>query len=109
MELILKSHMRGLVRVPAMCILDPEVPLATSNLSKYEVSPVEPLHDMKGLIKNVWEILPTVMRKDLEDFFETELDNILGKVVKEFILLIILKDYCYLLSQQAHNVASTSI
>ena len=44
---------RGIVNVPALLQGVPETPLADLSLDKYEVSPVEPLHDVKGHLSNL--------------------------------------------------------
>lgn len=71
--------MTGLVRVPAVCHLNNSISLLSRNMGQYEISPVEPLHDIKGHIKNIWEIFPTCCNDDLKEFFENELNNTLGK------------------------------
>jgi len=41
--------------------------LETLNLRNYEVSQVEPLHDIKGHVKNVWDLLPKHLSKENEN------------------------------------------
>ena len=58
MESILKEHLSGTSRAPAMCYGSVCSELSDFNLGSYEISPVEPLHDIKGHIKNLWDLLP---------------------------------------------------
>ena len=48
------------------------------NLKNYEVSPIEILHDIKGHIHNLWEVLPEVMSQDLKEKFQTILYTCYG-------------------------------
>ena len=43
-----KELWRGIVNVTALLQDAPETPLADLCLDRYEISPVEPLHDIKG-------------------------------------------------------------
>ena len=70
--------MSGLARLPALCFGDGFSEVEVNGLQSYEVSPVEPLHDLKGHIKNVWELLPTVLPEVLKESFEQELKLLLG-------------------------------
>ena len=78
LDYVLKTDMAGLCRIPAVCFLQPSISLERINLKQYEIALIEPLHDLKGHIKNVWELLPKHLTKDMENFFETELSSILG-------------------------------
>ena len=44
---------RGIVNVPALLQGMPEKPLSELNLQQYEISPIEPLHDLKGHLSNL--------------------------------------------------------
>ena len=46
---------RGIVNVPALLQGVPDKPLHNFSLENYEISPVEPLHDVKGHISNLLE------------------------------------------------------
>lgn len=83
MDRVLKSHLAGIVRNPALFYGEHKSETARSlNLERYEVSPVEPLHDLKGHIKNMYEIIPSYLSgKDLDNFIE-EVDVALGKDIK---------------------------
>ena len=54
---MLKDHLCGVNRTPALCYGNEKKSMSDINLSKYEVCPCEPLHDCKGHIKNVWEVI----------------------------------------------------
>lgn len=56
-EKVLKTHLAGSSRCPALCFCHEEVSMSDLNLHMYEVCPVQPLHDCKGHIKNIWESL----------------------------------------------------
>ena len=79
MESILKKHLSGTSRTPAMCYGTVSTEVSSLNLGSYEISPVEPLHDIKGHIKNLWELLPRHLPEDLKDNFSKELSLALGK------------------------------
>ena len=57
----LKSHLRGVQRVPALLLLNLYAPLEDMNLFNYEVLPFEPLHDLKGHIAKLLDQLPSVI------------------------------------------------
>ena len=73
MESILKKHLSGTSRTPAMCYGTVSTEVSSLNLGSYEISPVEPLHDIKGHIKNLWELLPHHLPEDLKDKFSNDL------------------------------------
>ena len=50
---ILKDHLCGVQRVPALLLLNPTADLWEINLLNYAVLPFEPLHDLKGHIANL--------------------------------------------------------
>ena len=54
----LREMLGGVQRVPALLFGRPHQPLEEVNLERYEVCPCEPLHDVKGHIKNILTELP---------------------------------------------------
>ena len=58
MESNLKEALRGIQRVPALCFPQQECSLQELNLANYEVLPVEPLHDLKEHVNNIFKELP---------------------------------------------------
>jgi hypothetical protein len=58
---ILKDHLCGVQRVPALLLLNPTVDLCDMNLFKYTVLSFEPLHDLKGHIATLLSKLPSVI------------------------------------------------
>ena len=58
---ILKDHLCGVQRVPALLLLNPTVDLCDMNLFKYTVLSFEPLHDLKGHIAILLSKLPSVI------------------------------------------------
>lgn len=75
---ILKRDLAGISRAPALCFGKELTDLQTTNLSKYEVLPVEPLHDTKGHIKNVWDVLPEVLDEGEKKLFSDSLAYCFG-------------------------------
>ena len=71
--------MAGLVRLPALCFGKGSTSFEKMNFARYEISPVEPLHDLKGHIKNVWELLPHHLEGKTKKFFLEEVQLALGK------------------------------
>ena len=70
--------MAGVSRKPALSFGVKET-MVQLNLVSFEVSPVEPLHDLKRHIKNMWEILPQVLSNDVKCKFLSQLEVALGK------------------------------
>lgn len=68
MEKVLKQDLKGIVRPPALAFGNADKSL--QEISHYEVNPVEPLHDLKGHIKNVWEELPCILPQPLNEKFK---------------------------------------
>ena len=58
LEEILKEHLHGAHRVPALIFNYPMTPLEELNLQYYEFLPVEPLHALTGHIRNLYEEIP---------------------------------------------------
>eukprot|EP00111_Clytia_hemisphaerica_P000865 TCONS_00002532-protein len=79
LESLLKDFLRGVVRPPALCHGDVMESMESLNLSMYEVSQVEPLHDLKGHIRNVWDLLPSHLPGELKKTFEEKLAFALGE------------------------------
>lgn len=52
--------------------------MASLNLEEYEVMPIEPLHDCKGHIKNVWDVLPEILIPKEYKIFQQSLDATYG-------------------------------
>ena len=78
LDLLLKSELAGAVRTPALSFGDVSEKMANLDLERCEVSPSEPLHDLKGHIKNVWDLLPHHLPIEIKPAFETELVCALG-------------------------------
>lgn len=55
------DHMAGLARVPALCYGSEAFDFTLPATDWYEVAAVEPLHDLKEHIKNLWEELPHIL------------------------------------------------
>ena len=50
LQAIFVGELKGVQRVPALLTDSPVVPPASLGLARYQVLPVEPLHDLKGVI-----------------------------------------------------------
>lgn len=79
LEATLKHEMKGISRPPALCCGDVNESLDELNLGRYEVSQVEPLHDLKGHIKNLWEILPEHVPVETNKVMKNEIEVALGE------------------------------
>ena len=77
--------MAGVSRLPALCFGNLHSTMESSNLGNYEVSPVEPLHDLKGHIKNVWELLPNHMTPEIKKIFVDEVHLALGNKLNKLL------------------------
>ena len=78
LELLLKNSLKGTLRPPALCFGDVMESLQSLNLESYEVSQVEPLHDLKGHIKNLWDLLPHHLPPEAKKIFTNEISIALG-------------------------------
>ena len=58
---------RGIVNVPALLLGVPQTPLGEICLKRYEISPVEPLHDVKGHLSNLIDELRVVLTGDVNE------------------------------------------
>lgn len=67
---------RGISNVPALLQGTPEMPLTELGLERYEISPVEPLHDVKGHLSNIIEELRVTLTGKVR-----EVDGIIGSVL----------------------------
>ena len=73
---ILKDHLCGVQRVPALLLLNTTADLWEMNLLKYTVLSFEPLHDLKGHIANLLGQLPNVINQPVvKSKMQDYLDN----------------------------------
>ena len=70
---------RGIVNVPALLQGAPETPLVDLCLDKYEISPVEPLHDLKGHLSNLIDELRVALTGKVKEKVEVIVSSVLGK------------------------------
>ena len=79
LKLSLKHEMKGIHRVPTLLGSgNEERTLEELNLDKYEISPSEPLHDVKGEIANTLEALPDVLSESQKTILEETLELAFG-------------------------------
>ena len=78
LEELLKNHLAGISRAPALCFGNEFISMEKSHLSEYEVMPIEPLHDSKGHIKNLWDVLPEILDEKEKKLFLDSLDSCYG-------------------------------
>ena len=60
----LNEVLKGAQRVPTLLLQNPQQALSEINLQHYSVLECEPLHDLKGHLKNLFEILPEILDKN---------------------------------------------
>ncbi len=72
----LKEELRGIQRVPALCFPNQKSTMQDLNLTMYEVIPVEPLHDLKEHINNVFKELPKHLTKEEKALFEEAVEAV---------------------------------
>ena len=70
---------RGILNVPALLQGAPETPLVDLCLDKYEISPVEPLHDLKGHLSNLIDELRVALTGKVKEKVEVIVSSVLGK------------------------------
>lgn len=70
----LNEALTGVQRVPSLLFSSPTENIQTLKLKNYTVLECEPLHDLKGHLCNVFEILPTILEKELAASCKTILD-----------------------------------
>ena len=70
--------MHGVQRLPALLVNYPDKPLAQLGLDKYEILPIEPLHDVGHHIENVIAELPHHLREDEKKMFDKCIGMCLG-------------------------------
>ena len=64
---ILKDHLCGVQRVPALFLLNPTADLLDMNLLDYTVLSFKPLHDLKGHIATLLpQILTVIAQPDVK-------------------------------------------
>ena len=69
----------GIVNVPVLLQGTPETPLCEIGLEAYEVSPVEPLHDIKGHLSNIIDELRVSLIGEIKERVEKICSSVLGK------------------------------
>ena len=78
LDKVLKDHLAGVARCPALSFHREDQELRQLNLGQYEVSPIEPLHDTKGHIKNIWDVMPEILTADEKKLFLEILEGCYG-------------------------------
>ena len=70
---------RGIVNVPALLQGSPETPLTNLHLDRYEISPVEPLHDVKGHLSNLIDEIRAILTGEAKERVDAIANSVLGK------------------------------
>ena len=78
LESNLKEVLRGIPRVPALCFPQQECSLQELRLGNYEVLPVEPLHDLKEHINNIFKELPKHLNDEEKVLFDETMEAVLS-------------------------------
>ena len=61
--------MRGIQRVPSLLYHNPSINSLNKHLAEYEISSIEPMHDICGHIKNIFIELPCVLNENEKKVF----------------------------------------
>ena len=78
----LNRRLQGIDRVPAMFYGNEEISAEEMGLAQYEISPSEPLHDIKGHIMNLWIAVPSLLSDTEKEKFQEALDGAYGSKCK---------------------------
>ena len=70
---------RGIVNVPALIQGIPETPLSELHLHHYEISPIEPLHDLKGHLSNLIDQVKVAVTGPAKQKIECICSSVLAK------------------------------
>ena len=70
---------RGIVNVPALLQGCPETNVGHLCLDKYEISPVEPLHDVKGHLSNLIDEIRPLLKGEAKKRVDVIANSVLGK------------------------------
>ena len=70
---------RGIVNVPALLQGCPETNVGHLCLDKYEISPVEPLHDVKGHLNNLIDEIRPLLKGEAKKRVDVIANSVLGK------------------------------
>jgi len=62
----LSSLMHGMQRLPSLLFENPTATLLDLSLEKYEISAIEPMHDIGNHIKNLYEEIPSHFPKTVQ-------------------------------------------
>ena len=79
MQAELDSILKGVQRVPTVLVSHPQQSLASLNLLQYEVLDCEPLHDLKGHIRNLLTEIPYLLPPPLKVECTKIIETTLGK------------------------------
>ena len=80
LQKLLDEEMHGVHRLPALLLTNPQASLKDLNLDKYEILPVEPLHDIGHHIENVLTALPHhLSNKEKQAMLDSTSSSIGGK------------------------------
>ena len=82
-----ESGLRGRQGVPLLLRGNPFTPLSDLNLEDYEVMPVEPLHDIKGVVKKSFAHIPGQSIHIADDAILKSIHSIVHKTGDELYLL----------------------
>lgn len=79
MEEIFDEMRAGINNVPALLQSNPEMCLSDLHLDKYEISPTEPLHDLKGHISNILDEVQKTATGDILNEIQKIVKTVLNK------------------------------
>lgn len=114
----LDEILRGVQRVPAMLLLNPTQGLNLLHLERYEVMACEPLHDLKGHLKNLLEELQHILplgevSTKIRALLESSLckDKLTGADIRRTVIqaLLLLNDYSTCISEDVALLLKTAV
>ena len=103
---LLTEEMHGIQRLPALLFDNPTNTLNDTNLDQYEISTIEPLHDVGNHIKNIYEEiplhLPATLRKDLNAIIKASFNDKIEKKTADYRLSLV-HVVSYLIKNHPHT------
>ena len=78
LQIQLREEMKGVQRLPALSFPEQDSSMKELNLEQYEVVPVEPPHDLKEHINNVFKELPKHLNDNENSLFEEAVEAVLS-------------------------------
>ena len=105
-QYLLTEEMHGIQRLPSLLFDNPTNTLNDMNLDHYEISTIEPLHDVGNHIKNIYEEIPlhltALLRKDLSAVIKASFNDKIEKKTADYRLSLV-HVVSYLIKNHSHT------